>query len=192
MECLCLLTLLLDGDERRNNKRHLHCISRLIAVVDFQSFSVVKSINLHSSDMMVLVSETSVFPLPGQNYDRIPKMQVFILNTINKTRGPSTQTTRYYCARHYLYAISYFLWMVSRPGVQLLTSRALSWIQCKLGKPYLWKKILLPCELNPSPNPNWGSFAVLHVRTGPLLSRLCANTASAHACRLHQTKYVGN
>ena len=30
MKCLCLLILLLDGDERRNNQRHLPCILRLI------------------------------------------------------------------------------------------------------------------------------------------------------------------
>ena len=40
-------------------------------------------------------------------------------------------------------------WVVSRPGPQASTSGALTWIQCKLGKQYLWKKVTLPWESNP-------------------------------------------
>ena len=34
---------------------------------------------------------------------------------------------------------------------QSSTSRAFTWIQCKLGKQYLLKKFTLPCESNPGP-----------------------------------------
>ena len=42
---------------------------------------------------------------------------------------------------------------MSRPRLQSRTSRALSWIQCKLGKQHLVKKVTLPWELNPGPHP---------------------------------------
>ena len=44
-------------------------------------------------------------------------------------------------------------WVMSRPGPQASTSRALTWIQCKLGKQYLLKKVTLPWESNPEPTP---------------------------------------
>merc|ERR1711936_115320 len=50
-------------------------------------------------------------------------------------------------------------WMLSRPGPQSSTSRALTWIQCKLGKQYLEKKFTLPWESNPGPTPNRGDLA---------------------------------
>ena len=49
-------------------------------------------------------------------------------------------------------------WVVSRPGPQSFTSRALSWIQCKLGKHYSWKKVTLPLESNPEPTPIRGDW----------------------------------
>ena len=52
-------------------------------------------------------------------------------------------------------------WMVSRPGLQPCTSRALTWIQCKLGKQYLVKKFTLPWESNPGPTPIRGELATL-------------------------------
>ena len=47
-------------------------------------------------------------------------------------------------------------WMVSRHGLQPLASRALSWIQCKLGKQYLVMRFTLPWESNPGPFSNPG------------------------------------
>ena len=52
---------------------------------------------------------------------------------------------------------------VSRPGLQPSTSRALSWIQCKLGKQYLVKKFTLPWESNPGPTPIRGGLATILV-----------------------------
>ena len=40
------------------------------------------------------------------------------------------------------------------------------WIQCKLGKQYLWKKVTLPWELNPGPTPNRGDLATLVASVG--------------------------
>ena len=56
--------------------------------------------------------------------------------------------------------------MVSRPGLQPCTSRALTWIQCKLGKQYLVKKFTLPWESNPGPTPIRGELATLIVSVG--------------------------
>ena len=42
---------------------------------------------------------------------------------------------------------------MSRPGPQSSTPRALTWIQCKVGKQYLEKKFTLPWESNPGPTP---------------------------------------
>ena len=36
---------------------------------------------------------------------------------------------------------------MSRPGPQTFTSRALTWIRCKLGKQYLWRKVT-QCNLH--------------------------------------------
>ena len=41
------------------------------------------------------------------------------------------------------------------------TSKALTWIQCKLGKQYLVKKFTLPWESNPGPTPIRGGTATL-------------------------------
>ena len=57
-------------------------------------------------------------------------------------------------------------WMLSRPGPQSSTSRALTWIQCKLGKQYLEKKFTLPWESNPGPTPNRGDLATLVASVG--------------------------
>ena len=57
------------------------------------------------------------------------------------------------CKVHILLEHLKLFLVVSRPGPQNSTSRALSWIQCKLGKHYLWKKVTLPWESNPEPNP---------------------------------------
>ena len=56
--------------------------------------------------------------------------------------------------------------MLSRPGPQSSTSRALTWIQCKLGKQYLEKKFTLPWESNPGPTPNRGDLATLVASVG--------------------------
>ena len=50
-------------------------------------------------------------------------------------------------------------WVISRPGPQASTSGALTWIQCKLGEQYLWKKVTLPWESNPEPTPIRGDIA---------------------------------
>jgi len=55
---------------------------------------------------------------------------------------------------------------VSRPGLQPSTSRALSWIQCKLGKQYLEKKFTLPWESNPGPTPIRGGPATILASVG--------------------------
>ena len=52
--------------------------------------------------------------------------------------------------------------MVSRPGLQLLTS----WIQCKLEKQYLLKQITLPWESNPRPSPIRGVLVTVLVSVG--------------------------
>ena len=57
-------------------------------------------------------------------------------------------------------------WVVSRPGDQSSTSRALTWIQCKLGKQYLVKKFILPWESNPGPTPIWGGPASILASVG--------------------------
>ena len=57
-------------------------------------------------------------------------------------------------------------WVVSRPGPQTSTSRALTWIQRKLGKQYLVKKFTLPWESNPGPTPNRGDLATLVASVG--------------------------
>ena len=63
--------------------------------------------------------------------------------------------------------IRYILfWVVSRPGPQTSTSRALTWIQCKLGKQYLVKKCTLPWESNPGPTPIRGDTATLIASVG--------------------------
>ena len=49
---------------------------------------------------------------------------------------------------------------------QSSTSRALTWIQCKLGKQYLEKKFTLPWESNPGPTPNRGDTATLVASVG--------------------------
>ena len=49
-----------------------------------------------------------------------------------------------------------FLWVVSRPGSQMSTSRAFTWIWCKLGKQYLVKKS------NPGPTPIYLKFRLVH------------------------------
>ena len=56
--------------------------------------------------------------------------------------------------------------MLSRPGPQSSTSRALTWIQCELGKQYLEKKFTLPWESNPGPTPNRGDLATLVASVG--------------------------
>ena len=58
------------------------------------------------------------------------------------------------------------LWVVSRPGPQISTSRALTWIQRKLGKQYSVKKFTLPWESNPGPTPIRGELATLIVSVG--------------------------
>ena len=55
---------------------------------------------------------------------------------------------------------------MSRPGPQTSTSRALTWIQCKLGKQYLVKKCTLPWESNPGPTPIRGDTATLVASVG--------------------------
>ena len=44
---------------------------------------------------------------------------------------------------------------------QSSTSRALSWIQSKLGKQYLWNKVTLPWESNPGPTPIRGDLVTI-------------------------------
>ena len=43
----------------------------------------------------------------------------------------------------YIHYFKHLFWVVSRLGPQNSTSRALTWIQCKLGKQYLVKKFTL-------------------------------------------------
>ena len=50
------------------------------------------------------------------------------------------------------------------------------WIQCKLGKQYLWKKVTLPWESNPGPTPIRGDPATLVASVG--LKKLEFNISS--------------
>ena len=54
------------------------------------------------------------------------------------------------------------------------TSRALTWIQCKLGKQYLVKKFTLPWESNPGPTPIRGDTATLIASVG--LKKTCGHS----------------
>ena len=49
-----------------------------------------------------------------------------------------------------------FGWWWTGTNSQSSTSKALTWIQCKLGKQYLVKKFTLPWESNPGPFSNPG------------------------------------
>ena len=79
-------------------------------------------------------------------------------------------------------------WVVSRPGPQTSTSRALTWIQCKLGKQYLVKKCTLPWESNPGPTPVRGDPATLIASVGlkknPFPTVQWANGAMGPWCSL--------
>ena len=57
-------------------------------------------------------------------------------------------------------------WWWTGTNSQSSTSRALTWIQCKLGKQYLLKKFTLPWESNPGPTPNRGDLATLVASVG--------------------------
>ncbi len=59
-----------------------------------------------------------------------------------------------------------FGWWWTGTNSQSSTSRALTWIQCKLGKQYLEKKFTLPWESNPGPTPNRGDLATLVASVG--------------------------
>ena len=84
-------------------------------------------------------------------------------------------------------------WMLSRPGPQSSTSRALTWIQCKLGKQYLEKKFTLPWESNPGPTPNRGDLATLVASVGYLYGRdqlnvcVCVRHGRGPVGQLHPT-----
>ena len=49
-----------------------------------------------------------------------------------------------------------FCWWWTGTNSQSSTSKALTWIRCKLGKQYLVKKFTLPWESNPGPFSNPG------------------------------------
>ena len=53
------------------------------------------------------------------------------------------------------------LLVVDSISSQSSTSKVLTWIQCKLGKQYLVKKVTLPWESNPGPTPIRGGTATL-------------------------------
>ena len=53
-------------------------------------------------------------------------------------------------------SIFYFCWWWTGTNSQSSTSKALTWIRCKLGKQYLVKKFTLPWESNPGPFSNPG------------------------------------
>ena len=53
------------------------------------------------------------------------------------------------------------LMVVDSISSQSSTSKVLTWIQCKLGKQYLVKKVTLPWESNPGPTPIRGGTATL-------------------------------
>ena len=59
-----------------------------------------------------------------------------------------------------------FGWWWTGTNSQSSTSKALTWIQCKLGKQYLEKKFTLPWESNPGPTPNRGDLATLVASVG--------------------------
>ena len=54
-----------------------------------------------------------------------------------------------------------FGWWWTGTNSQSSTSKALTWIRCKLGKQYLVKKFTLPWESNPGPTPIRGDTATL-------------------------------
>ena len=53
-------------------------------------------------------------------------------------------------------------WMFEQMAESLHQGLA-QWIQCKLGKQYLWKKVTLPWESNPGSTPIWGGLATILV-----------------------------
>ena len=59
-----------------------------------------------------------------------------------------------------------FGWWWTGTNSQSSTSKALTWIQCKLGKQYLVKKFTLPWESNPGPTPIRGDTATLVASVG--------------------------
>ena len=59
-----------------------------------------------------------------------------------------------------------FGWWWTGTNSQSSTSKALTWIQCKLGKQYLVKKFTLPWESNPGPTPIRGDTATLIASVG--------------------------
>ena len=59
-----------------------------------------------------------------------------------------------------------FGWWWTGTNSQSSTSKALTWIQCKLGKQYLVKKFTLPWESNPGPTPIRGDTAPLIASVG--------------------------
>ena len=65
-----------------------------------------------------------------------------------------------------------FGWWWTGTNSQSSTSKALTWIQCKLGKQYLVKKFTLPWESNPGPTPIRGDTATLIASVG--LKKICA------------------
>ena len=73
------------------------------------------------------------------------------------------------------------LWWWTGTNSQSSTSRALTWIQGKLGKHYLLKKFTLPWESNPGPTPIRGDPATLVASVGsnwkiPVLYELLRGT----------------
>jgi len=59
-----------------------------------------------------------------------------------------------------------FGWWWTGTNSQSSTSKALTWIQGKLGKQYLVKKFTLPWESNPGPTPIRGDTATLIASVG--------------------------
>ena len=57
-------------------------------------------------------------------------------------------------------------WTLTGTTSQSSTSRALTWIQCKLGKQYLLKKFTLPWESNPGPTPIRGGPVTIIASVG--------------------------
>ena len=68
------------------------------------------------------------------------------------------------------------------------------WVQCKLGKQYLWKKITLPWESNPGPTPNRGDLATLvyYFYSCYLLEHQCYLTLSGINRHPNQPLLSGN
>ena len=99
-------------------------------------------------------------------------MEVTIFHVPNYTRPSDIIISFSYmcnCTLGHLYIYTNIYHIVGGGQAQTQqssTSRALTWIQCKLGKQYLEKKFTLPWESNPGPTPNRGELATLVASVG--------------------------